>query len=221
VHSQRRNDVQRITAAVARLQNTLKDRELAVKTPEERAHCDPLTGLLSRAYLATLTERLEQREADAPPMEFCVLCLDLDDFKPINDRHGHAAGDQVLAQIGTRLRHNAREQDFVFRLGGDEFMLLMPCPVGEASALARSVATRVLTDLRRPVSYLTLSGLRVGCSVGGAIWQPGTAPLADAMQRADEALHAAKRAGRGQFRQALPAPRKLDDDTSSGEVLRA
>jgi diguanylate cyclase (GGDEF)-like protein len=225
VHAKRRNDVQRITAAVARLQTTLKDRERAVKTLEERAHHDPLTGLLNRAYLATLGERLESRqnhEGDAPAMEFCVLCLDLDDFKPINDRHGHAAGDQVLAQIGARLSHNAREQDFVFRLGGDEFLLLLCCPVGEGNALARSVATRVLTDLRRPISYLTLSGLRVGCSVGGAMWQPGGEPLAAAMRRADEALYAAKRAGRGQFRQALPAPRKIDDSSSSpGEALHA
>jgi diguanylate cyclase (GGDEF)-like protein len=223
VRSQRRNDVQRISAAVARLQNTLTDRELAVKTPEERAHHDPLTGLLNRTYLATLTERLERRDADAPAMEFCVLCLGLDDFKPINDRHGHAAGDQVLAQIGTRLRHNARQQDFVFRLGGDEFMLLLPCPPGEGAALARSVATRVLTDLRRPVSYLTLSGLRVGGSIGGAIWLPSSAPLADAMRSADEALHAAKRAGRDQFRQALPLLPRADDtpDSPSGETLHA
>ena len=220
VYSQRRNDVQRISAAVARMRSTLKDRELAVKSLEERAHHDPLTGLLNRAYLATLTERLEQREGEATAMEFCVLCLDLDDFKPINDRHGHAAGDQVLAQIGGRLRHCARQQDFVFRLGGDEFLLLLPCPPGEGGALARSVATRVLTDLQRPVSYLTLSGLRVGCSVGGAIWQPGAEPLAEAMQRADEALHAAKRAGRGQFRRALPAARKIED-RSADETVHA
>ena len=220
VRSQRRHDVQRITAAVARLQNAPKDRELADKTLEELAHHDLLTGLLNRAYLAPLSERLQQREPDAPPMEFCVLCLDLDDFKPINDRHGHAAGDQVLAQIGARLRHNAREQDFVFRLGGDGFMLLMPCPPGEGTALARSVANRVLTDLQRPVSYLTLSGLRVGCSIGGAIWQPDAAPLADAMQCAGEALDAAKRAGRGQFRQVLPAPSKIAD-SSPGAALHA
>ena len=220
VHSSRRYDVQRISAAVARLQSTLNDRELAVKLLEERAHRDPLTGLLNRAYLATVAERLEQRGPGAPAMEFCVLCLDLDDFKPINDRHGQAAGDHVLAQVGARLRQNARAQDFVFRLGGDEFMLLMPCPVGEGGALARGVAARMLTDLRRPISYLTLSGLRVGCSVGGAIWLPGVSPLADTVRYADEAMQAAKRAGRGQFRQALPGPRKRDE-TPSDEALRA
>ena len=149
-----------------------------------------------------------------------MLCLDLDDFKPINDRHGRAAGDQVLAQIGARLRHNAREQDFVFRLGGDEFMLVLPCPVGQGSALARNLATRLMTDLQRPVSYLTLSGLRIGCSVGGTIWQPEAGPFAEAMQRADEALSAAKRAGRGQFRLGLPAPRRLVE-TPQGEPLSA
>jgi GGDEF domain-containing protein len=79
----------------------------------------------------------------------------------------------------------------------------------------------VLADLRRPVSYLTLSGLRVGGSVGGAIWRPGSAPLTDAMRSADEALRAAKRAGRDQFRQALPHRVDSAPDSPSGETLRA
>jgi len=137
-------------------------------------------------------------------------------------RYALSSSETSILMCGScgMLRHNARAQDFVFRLGGDEFMLVLPCPVGEGSALARSVAKRVLTDLQRPVSYLTLSGLRVGCSVGGTIWQPEAGPLAEAMQRANEALHAAKRAGRGQFRHALPAARR-PIETPSGEPLRA
>ena len=198
---QRRNDVQRISAAVAKLQSTLKDRDRALRHLEQQAWRDPLTGLGNRAHLNEIGQRLVQEAAHAA-MEFSVLCLDLDDFKPINDRHGHAAGDQVLVQIGTRMRQCARDGDFAFRLGGDEFMLLLPCPVGEGATLARTMALRLLADLQRPISYLTLSGLRVGCSVGASIWQPAQQTLDGAIAQADEALYIAKRAGRGQFRQA-------------------
>lgn len=196
----RRNDVQQIAAAVAQLQDTLKDREQAVQSLEQRALRDPLTGLWNRGFLAEMAERLADEVAQAR-LEVCVLCLDLDAFKPINDRHGHAAGDQVLVQVAKRLRKLAREQDFVFRLGGDEFLVLITGLPGEGSALSRTLAERIVRDMRRPMSYLTLNNLRVGCSIGAAVWPTHGPTLAEAMRHADEALYAAKHAGRGQFRQ--------------------
>jgi diguanylate cyclase (GGDEF)-like protein len=200
VRPQRRNDVQQIAAAVTKLQDTLKDREQTVRDLERQVHADPLTGLSNRAYLTALSQRLEQ-EPPTRPMEFCVLCLDLDNFKPINDAHGHAAGDALLVQVARRLRRCARSDDVVIRLGGDEFMLLLPCPAGEGAALARAVSQRIIAELARPLSYLTLTNLRVGCSVGAALWTPGQSALSTAMERADEALYLAKRGGRSQFRQ--------------------
>jgi len=88
----------------------------------------------------------------------------------------------------------------VFRLGGDEFLILMNCPRGEGAALCRTMATRILADIQRPMTYRTLSNLRVGCSIGGAVWTPDGAPLADVICHADEALYAAKHGGRGVFR---------------------
>ncbi len=196
----RRNDVQQIAAAVAHLQDTLRDRDETLQSLELKAHRDPLTGLWNRQYLAECSPRLTKHATDNQ-LELCVLCLDLDGFKPVNDRYGHEAGDQVLMQIAKRLRQAARDEDIVFRLGGDEFMMLLSCPRGEGEALARVVAARVLKDLRRPFSYRTLSNLRVGCSIGAAQWPQHGLTLVDAMRHADEALYAAKRDGRGQLRQ--------------------
>jgi diguanylate cyclase (GGDEF)-like protein len=198
--TQRRNDVQQIAVAVSRLQQAIKDRDQAFQSLELKANSDPLTGLWNRQYLADLGERLMPELAERQA-ELCVLCLDLDGFKPINDKYGHDAGDQVLVQIAARLKKAAREEDFVFRMGGDKFMLLLVCPPNEGSELARTVAARLLADIRRPMNYRTLSNLRVDCSIGAAIWPVHGITLNEVMQRADEALYLAKRSGRGQVRQ--------------------
>jgi diguanylate cyclase (GGDEF)-like protein len=134
-------------------------------------------------------------------IEVCLLCLDLDGFQPINDRHGHGAGDQVLVQVARRLRKLGREQDFAFRLDVDQFLVLITCPPGEGAALSRMLAERIVNDMRRPMSYLTLNNLRVGCSIGAAVWPTHGLAFAEVMRHADEARYAARNAGRGQFRQ--------------------
>lgn len=205
--SQRRSDVQQIAAAVTRLQATVKERDDSIDQLADKARRDPLTGVWNRGYLPDMTESLRVALADGTS-ETCVLCVDLDGFKEVNDRYGHAAGDEVLVQAARRLRQAARAGDPVFRLGGDEFMLLLTCPVGEAAGLARSIAGRVLAELQRPMSYRTLSNLRITASVGGAVWSNPAEPLADTIAHADEALYAAKHSGRGMFRlyAGMPAP---------------
>lgn len=162
----------------------------------EAVHQDRLTGLWSRAYLEPLSARLQK---DIDTREFCLLRLDLDGFQGIRERCGREAGDQVLVQTARRLRHLAREEDFVFHLGTGEFLLLLPCPRREAGALARTMATRVLADVQRPMAYRTLNNLRVGCSIGAAVWRGGEA-LSETLQHAHEALLAARQGGRGHFR---------------------
>ncbi|MEO6033172.1 MAG: GGDEF domain-containing protein [Burkholderiaceae bacterium] len=179
--------------------------EPAPHASEPTTHRDPFTGLWNSAYLDVLSQQLQGSPRDSA-LEFCVLSLALDDLEPIHERYGQSAADHVQEQIGLRLRQRARAQDFAFRLDTDSFLLLLPCPAGEGNALARTIAQRIVLDLQRPVSYLTLSSLRVGCTVGAALWEPGSA-LTDAIGLAHEALQAAQRAGRGQFRQLLaPAP---------------
>jgi len=191
VRPQRRGDL----APVSRLH------PVSVPPPEslDPEHRDPLTGLGNAAQLARVSHRLLDA-ATAAPAETCVLAIDIDGFESVNDRYGRAAGDEVLVQLARRLRQAAREGDSVFRLGGDDFLVLLTCPAGEATALARSVASRVLVELQRPLSYRTLSNLRVTGSIGGAVWPVHGATFEDAIAHAGEALRAAKQSGTGKFR---------------------
>lgn len=212
VRPHRRSDVPSPPAVVARRTATAKDRDDHHPKGVDPDHLDPLTGLWNRGYLPDVTESLRASMAEGTT-EICVLSVDLDGFQQVNERYGHAAGDDVLAQVARRLRHAARAGDPVFRLGGDEFLILMTCPLGEAAALARSVAGRVLAELHRPLSYRTLSNVRISATIGGAMWPTADGQsLMDAIGHADEALHAAKLGGRGTFRlyAGLPASHGTD-----------
>lgn len=153
-----------------------------------RARHDSLTSLVNRE---TFREQLDAaivsrgRSGDA----FAVHLIDLDRFKPVNDRHGHAVGDRVLAAVAERMRQVARDGDTVARLGGDEFAILQRGAVRPDHALG--LARRVLDAVRRPVEVGGLT-LEVGASIGIAL-VPGSGNDADAVLRcADAAMYAAK-----------------------------
>ncbi len=200
--AQRRDDGRPIAAAATHRPDPLKHRDEAVRALSDPAHQDPLTGLWNIAYLGVLGERLRQQE-DLSGSEFSVLWLGLDGLQSISDRCGHDTGDQMLVQTARRLQHLARAQDVVFRLGGDEFLLLLGCPRGQGAALASAVAARVLADVTRPIGYRTLNNLRLGCSIGATVWSPQYAELGATLRHASEALAAAKRSGRGHYRHYL------------------
>lgn len=172
----------------------------AAKRAEERvafmALHDPLTGLRNRSGL---NAALEQAVAD--PEGASLLLIDLDHFKQINDRQGHAAGDAVLAEVARRLLATLRPQDKVFRLGGDEFAVLAHGVVGEAAA---QLAERVRDALAQPCGFGS-EMLPMGASVGFA-GAPAHAANAHALLRAaDMALLEAKREGRLRARAYRPA----------------
>ena len=151
------------------------------------AYHDGLTGALNRAGFSMA---LADAEAGGG---FALFLLDLDCFKPVNDLHGHAAGDAVLAAVATRLRAAAGEGASVARLGGDEFAVLAP---GRwTGPRADALAARLIAAVREPVEHEGRS-LSVGVSLGHALAESGVAG-AVAMRRADEAMYAAKRGGRG------------------------
>ncbi|UQU64347.1 GGDEF domain-containing protein [Couchioplanes caeruleus] len=174
---------------IVRFAAAVREQERAQAQLAYQARCDPLTGLANRSVLG---DRLA-RAVPAPDAPVAVLYLDLDGFKEINDRYGHAAGDAVLRTVAGRLSQAVREQDLVARLGGDEFVLL--CPGVTAEEAAR-LAERLISDVAWPVPfegrYLT-----VGASIG----------VATRMSRADEgllriadaAMYEAKRLGRGRY----------------------
>lgn len=147
---------------------------------------DGLTGLANRsAFIGQLDEQRDQGLT-------AVLYLDLDDFKPINDDHGHALGDRVLAEVATRLRHAVRPTDVVARLGGDEFAVLCP-DIGDLAA-AGALAERLMAAVADPI---TVDGVavRVGLSVGIAELVAGE-DADGVLARADEALRHAKTQGK-------------------------
>jgi len=150
------------------------------------AHTDPLTGLANRRALDERIADLLRKGPDAPG--FKVALLDLDGFKPVNDRYGHAFGDKLLCAVADRLRECVGDGGLVARQGGDEFAVLIPphSPLGDTP-----LAERLLFALVRPH---TIEGvpIYVGASVGVAQWPEDGADADALFEHADRALYQAK-----------------------------
>jgi len=168
------------------------------------ADTDELTGLPNRR--AGL-KRLEQhmRDARAGEESLAVGFLDIDLFKRINDVHGHAVGDRVLVAVAGTLTSVVRDPADVIRMGGEEFLVLLP-GIGGATARARLEAMR--TQVRATGAGLGIEGLLVTASIGLATLEPEDLDAASLLRRADEAMYRAKRAGRDQV---VDAGAALDD----------
>lgn len=168
----------------------------------QSAQTDPLTGLLNRAALDRMLER-ELAVSRRSGGHLCLLVLDVDHFKAVNDRFGHQAGDQVLLAVADRLRALTRRSDMVFRYGGEEFVLLMGDTDPEA---ADQGARRIHEAIReRPLEItpgqcidITVS---IGIACGGGSEEPGSL-----FRRADRAMYRAKDSGRNRIVWADPLP---------------
>ncbi len=161
---------------------------------EYLAHHDTVTGLPNRALLADRLQ-LEVARARRTGQGFAVLLFDLDGFKSVNDTFGHAAGDEVLARVGERLAASVRASDTVGRLGGDEFLAILP-QVGEEGALV--VAEKLRAALQEPYALRSLTA-QLSASLGVAFF-PANGEDADAlMNAADAAQYEAKRAGKNRI----------------------
>jgi diguanylate cyclase (GGDEF)-like protein len=178
-------------------------REVALRTGAEEearrlaAH-DALTGLPNRRRLG---QALEQALAgDAPDLgqRVALFVIDLDRFKPVNDLHGHPAGDRLLQLVAERLLGLAREQDTVARLGGDEFAMVVWLPIDGAGPV--SLAARIVTALQAEFDLGGGTTVVVGASVGAALAPQDGQDAAQLLRQADIALFRAKQEGRGCFR---------------------
>ena len=168
----------------------------------QRAYSDALTGAANRPYL---NKYLDQEMPRVHRQASClaVLFLDLDKFKPINDKHGHAAGDEVLRVIVDRIRGELRENDLVTRIGGDEFVVALSDSGSADGAL--QVASRILAMVSRPITWQGHE-FHVCCSGGVAIYPDHADDRNALIAAADKAMYKAKARGGNYVALAERAP---------------
>jgi diguanylate cyclase (GGDEF)-like protein len=175
-----------VAMVIAREQRRARDAAIRLST------IDPLTGLFNRTFFFAAVDREIARSARSN-RGFCVLMMDLDELKAINDRHGHFFGDRVLGGVGEVIRSGVRKIDTAARYGGDEFVVLLPetDPTG-AYVLAEKVRIGV-TELDIPVS-----GTRLEASISvGVVSYPDDGRTSDELLiSADQAMYASKRSGK-------------------------
>ena len=184
-------------------------------TLREQAATDWLTGVLNhRGCQERLRRDVEAAAATRRPLS--VVVIDLDHFKRINDSHGHAEGDKALAAAAAKLRGVVRDTDAAGRLGGEEFVLVLPGVDGEAAAEAAERA-------RAALAAVVVHGRPLESSAGVASYPDDATDAAELLERADAALYAAKHAGRGQtrrYRRTLASrPSRADERREIEAVL--
>lgn len=180
-----------MAASVAHSQASLEALNVRL---QEQAISDSLTGTYNRRYWAQalLQEMARAGRQNAP---LCLAMIDLDHFKHVNDTYGHPRGDQVLKELARRLRESVRATDMLFRLGGEEFAMLMP-----GTDLEQGLA--VAEKLRAQVAAQPMAGdLEITASFGVSVTM-GQEPQEDFICRADEALYTAKTKGRNRVEAA-------------------
>lgn len=163
-----------------------------------QANFDALTGLPNRQLL---DDRLGRAMAQAARRDtlVAILYIDLDRFKPVNDLHGHAAGDDLLCQVARRLENALRDEDTVARIGGDEFVVVLPDqPLVEAPGrTAEKIIAAVSAPYRVGETFVEIS-----CSIGVAFFPRDASDPVALLEKADAALYSAKHAGRATWREA-------------------
>jgi diguanylate cyclase (GGDEF)-like protein len=161
---------------------------------QHKANHDVLTGLANRALFDEILAH-QLAICNRTKTSLAIVNIDLDGFKPINDAHGHATGDEMLCMVATRLNDGIRASDLAARLGGDEFALILP---HTELAAAQKVAQKLIDSLSAPYSIGGLA-LKISASMGIAAFPESATTAEELSQRADEAMYRAKVAGKRGF----------------------
>lgn len=155
---------------------------------------DSLTGLYNRRYLEVHLQKLLEKNLESKK-NLCILMIDIDNFKGVNDTYGHGVGDQVLKTIAFRLQDSLRSFDLVARLGGEEFVVILPDSTEDLSMMVAERLRRSIEE--KPIKCNVPQGeLNITTSIGGAIITPGQHAINTVLDRADVMLYEAKNSGR-------------------------
>lgn len=186
-----------------RKQNQTLRREVRdLRLLKEAAYRDPVTGLRNRRYFEERLAEEMGRLSRNPEREGALLLVDVDDFKGINDQHGHAAGDQVLREVAGLLEQTLRLEDVCCRFGGDEFAVILP-ETPEAGV------ERVLCRVQDAVSARNVgAGLAVHLAVGVSLWPVAGCDAESLLGAADRNMYLRKREGK-RARTPFPSPPRL------------
>lgn len=171
-----------------------KNLEASYRVIESMAVRDKLTGLYNRQYLEQLIENEFCENIKQSP--YCILYLDLDNFKPINDNYGHFTGDIVLKEIAERLQNCMRQSDELIRIGGDEFVAVMR--MNKNKDAAGRVAENIVKKLVKPVKIKT-GELQIGISIGISIFPDDGNNIKELIKKADMTMYEVKRNGKGSY----------------------
>jgi diguanylate cyclase (GGDEF)-like protein len=217
-----------LQSELATLKQQLDERNRSLESQKREARTDALTGLCNRrAFDEELSRRFAQWRRQHLPVS--LLLVDVDHFKRFNDQHGHAVGDEVLRHVAGALSRAMRDMDIVARYGGEEFSVILP---GTALHDAQRAAARACEAIQEAVLQHAGQEFRVTASVGAAQALPGD-EIASLIARTDEALYAAKRAGRNRAyyhngsaslpigQQPTPATAPQDKQQQEAEVAKA
>jgi diguanylate cyclase (GGDEF)-like protein len=186
---------------LVRTYTDITERRRAQQQVQFLAEHDPLTGLSNRnAFQQKLDELLRRRQGSQDG--FVIYYLDLDGFKPVNDRYGHPTGDKLLLAVAKRLRASVREDDFVARIGGDEFCIVQSASA--ATAEITDLSARLLSVLAMPFQLDDVS-CQIGSSIGVAVFPDHGRDVETLLKHADTALYLAKSEGKGTVRVFEPS----------------
>lgn len=169
--------------------------EAVMMQAQEISQMDPLTFLLNRrAILRELQSEVLRSERYKTPLSISIV--DVDDFKSVNDTHGHAVGDEVLRRVAHRLREGVRHPDMVGRYGGEEFLILLPSSTLHAAA---EQAARLCKQVRETALHVKEHIINVTLSIGVAQLKIGEETWDNLLKRADSAMYEAKKRGRNSW----------------------
>ncbi len=174
------------------LRQEISNHRQAVAEMEILATTDSLTGLLNRRHFMTLGGYAFETAFQAG-QSLAALMMDIDDFKKVNDRYGHLAGDQVLIDVSAAIQSSLRKEDLLGRIGGEEFAAILP---KTGMFAVQKVAERILRKVAQGITSNGSQGIQITISIGIAQAGEADESLEGLLDRADQALYAAKRSGK-------------------------